>query len=281
MSWFDDTLKLLSPGWVGSLIGLAGLIGALVVYFLTRKRTSLSYGFVAEHLLGSSSDSLPPQITVQFNGNPIPRLTRSVIVLWNSGENTVMGSDIVERDPLRFHVGTDGKVLSVAVLKASRTVNDFTVQKASPEAPNEAVLHFNFLDSNDGAVVEILHTSEERRPSINGTVRGIPKGLKSIGRIARSSGLKIDMEGKPARALQLMLSGIATWVPIALGAFMALSGFLMSTDLVKVSFPVEKAQEFPSTPMILAGVAYACMGVVMLYSERRRHPKCLHIDALD
>ncbi|EJM44831.1 hypothetical protein PMI26_01830 [Pseudomonas sp. GM33] len=281
MSWFEDTLNLLSPGWVGSLIGLAGFIGAVVVYFLTRKRTSLSYGYLAQHLLGSSSDALPPQITVQFNGNPIPRLTRTVIVLWNSGENTLLGSDIVQSDRLRFHGGTDGEVLSISVLKASRVVNEFTVHKASSHAPNEAVMDFNFLDANDGAVVEILHTSEERKPVINGTIRGLPKGLKSFGRINKTSSLKINIDGSSVRAMRLMLSSISTWVPIALGTLMALIGFLMTTDLIQVRIPIEESKNLPSTPLILAGIGYACLGFFSLYSGRRRYPKCLHIEALE
>lgn len=281
MSWFENTLDVLSPGWVGSLIGIASIAGALVVYFLTRQRTSLSYAYIGEHLLGSSSDTLPQQITVQFSGNPIPRLTRSIVVLWNSGEKTILGDDNVQSDSLRFQVGTDGEILSLAVLKASRDVNDFRVRKPSPHAPNEAVAEFNFFDAKDGVVVEILHTSEARRPSVVGTIRGLPKGLRSMGRVTRSRALKGRRGPETsARVWRWLLAGSSTWVPITMGVVVALIGILMTTEFVQVRFPSDP-EKSPSTPMILAGISYICMGAFMLYSGRRRYPKGLHIDALE
>ncbi|ANI01285.1 hypothetical protein A210_01195 [Pseudomonas putida SJTE-1] len=281
MSWFEDTLNLLSPGWVGSLIGIASIVGALVVYFLTRQRTSLSYAYIGEHLLGSSSDTLPQQITVQFSGNPIPRLTRSIIVLWNSGEKTILGEDNVQSDCLRFQVGSDGEILSLAVLKASRDVNDFRLRKPSAHAPNEAIAEFNFFDAKDGVVVEILHTSEARRPSVMGTIRGIPKGLDAVGRISRSRSFKSLQDQEIAiRAARWMMAGVSTWLPIALGLLIVLIGFLLKIDFLQVRVP-SQPENTSSTSMILAGIAYTCMGAFMLYSNRRRYPKGLHIDALE
>ncbi len=47
MHWLNTTLELLSPGWMGtiaSLLGLiVGLIAAVVTYLLTRQRTHISY----------------------------------------------------------------------------------------------------------------------------------------------------------------------------------------------------------------------------------------------
>lgn len=100
MSWIDYAQGLLEKSWLGTLLGITGIVIAVLTYLWTRRRTSLAYVYLGEHLLGSASDALPPEIVVQYNGISIPRLTKSILILWNSGENTINGEDIVAKDPL-------------------------------------------------------------------------------------------------------------------------------------------------------------------------------------
>lgn len=277
MAWIESTLSFLSPGWVGSLIGLAGLLAALIAYLSSRKRTSLSFAYLGEHLLGSESASLPQGITVQYYGADIPRLTRSIVVLWNSGENTILGSDVVEADPLRFCVGTDGELLSTSVLKATRSVNDFKIKSPSPHAPNEAVVEFNYFDSGDGVVIEILHTSESRQPDTKGTLRGLPNGLRSVGRMTRTpSALK---RAGPSRLIAILAPRLTTWVPIFFGGFFMLTGMFASPETLNTVMTFNLQQS--NNAVILMGGVYLIMGLVSLYLFRRKHPKSLHVEALE
>jgi hypothetical protein len=278
MAWFESTLSFLSPGWVGSLIGLAGLLSAVIVYLLTRKRTSLSFAYRGEHLLGSESDTLPEGISVQYHGADIPRLTRSIVVLWNSGENTIMGSDLVDIDPLRFRVGTDGELLSVSILKASRSVNDFKIRHPSAHAPNEAIVEFNYFDSGDGVVVEILHTSVSRHPDIKGTLRGLPKGLNSVGRMSRSPSIfKRTASGRVFSIFAPIVG--AAWIPIVVGGAFMVTGLVGSPETINavMMFNLEKQ----SSVVMAMGAFYVGVGLVSLYVFRRKHPKSLHIEALE
>jgi hypothetical protein len=277
MSWFDTNLSFLSPGWVGSLIGLIGVLGGVIAYFRSRKRTSLSFAYLGEHLLGSESAALPEGISVQYCGEDIPRLTRSVIVLWNSGENTILGTDVVDIDPLRFSVGTDGKLLSASILKASRPVNDFRIRHPSAQAPNEAVVELNYFDSKDGVVVEILHTSTSKHPDIKGTVRGLPTGLKSLGRMSRSPDL-IKRLG-PRRWFPNFFIGLTIWLPMIIGVTFMLTAVFGSPETLSLvmTFNVEKT----STAVMAIGVFYSILGLIPLYLFRRKHPKNLHIEALE
>lgn len=195
MSWIDNALSLMGQAWLATLLAIVGLVVALVTYLWTRKRTSLSYVHLGEHLLGSASDALPPEIVVQYDGISIPRLTKSLLILWNSGENTVNGADIAAKDPLRFEVGDDGHILSISVLKTNRSVNDFSLIPYQNQRLNEAKFHFDFLDTNDGVVVEVLHTSTDRRPRIKGTLKGLPRGFRNLGRFTRPKPQKNTAKG--------------------------------------------------------------------------------------
>lgn len=267
MSWIDYAQSLLDKSWLGTLLGIAGIVFGVLTYLWTRKRTSLAYVHLGEHLLGSASDALPQQIVVQYNGISIPRLTKSIVILWNNGENTVNGEDIVAKDPLRFHVGDDGQILSILILKSSRAVNDFSFLSTRSAEANEEVFTFNFLDANDGVVVEILHTSTDRKPRIKGTLKGLPQGFRNLGQFTRPKPQKKKRSG-----------------PLA-----ALTAFVFSPYVVSFAFFL-LAIYGPRPEMISASTFNGLMGglggasgawMISTWTTRRRYPKPLHLEALE
>ncbi|WP_417911607.1 hypothetical protein [Candidatus Electronema sp. TJ] len=259
MQWINTTLELLSPGWVGAIISLVGLIAAVVTYLFTRQRTRLAYCCAGKRLLGLATDGLPEGITVHYRGQDIPRLTRTLVVLWNAGEKTILGEDIVATDPLRLKLRGDGRVLAATVLKTKRDVCQI---KALPDAPgsschNETHIRFAFLDAEDGAVIEILHTSEESYVEFLGTVRGLPQGLKHIGNI------------DAVRTFPMP----SPWIILAIGAVTTVAGSI---------FPQRTTELLTNRSMVGAwvGVIYTLAGLALIYKNRRRYPKYLHIEEL-
>lgn len=265
MSWIDYALSLMDKSWLGTLLGIVGLIFGLVTYLWTRKRTSLGYVHLGEHLLGSTSDTLPSAIVVQYNGINIPRLTKSILIFWNSGENTVLGSDIVAKDPLRFHVGGDGQILAIAVLKVTRPVNDFSLIPLGKET-NEAEFTFNFLDVNDGFVVEILHTSTDRQPRIKGTLRGLPQGFRNFGRFTRPKPQKKSKNRNLSFGLKLMMTGAALVLLVVISRSRGSS--------------LETSGDFGVLIASFLG-GFVGMWICSTYFSRRRYPKSLHTEALE
>lgn len=257
MHWINTTLELLSPGWVGAIISLVGIIAAVVTYMLTRQRTRLAYCCAGKRLLGLSiDDGLPADITVHYRGQDIPRLTRTLVVVWNAGEKTILGDDIVAADPLRLKLRGDDRVLAATVLKTKRDVCQI---EALPDAscPNETHIQFAFLDAGDGAVIEVLHTSEERYVEILGTVRGLPQGLHDLG--------KIDA----VRTFSLP----SPWIILAIGVVTTVAG---------LTSPKKTADLLTNPSIVGAGVGafYTLLGIALIWRNRRRHPKYLHIEEL-
>jgi len=270
MQWLKDALELLAPGWVGSIIGLAGIAAAALTYVLTRQRTRFAYRYAGERLLGLSTDGLPADLTVQFRGQAIQRLTRTLIVFWNAGEKTILAEDIVRSDPLRLKFRDDGRVLAATVLKQARAVTQVEAT-FDPLQPNEVGLRFAFLDSGDGAVIEVLHTSERRYAEFLGTVRGLPNGLHDLGRI---TGRQYDMRRFPLPRSPRKLG----WLVAALGVLIAGAGLVIPWE------SLGKANAADAVPIGLviagAGALYAFLGLTLIFLTRRGYPKALHVDEL-
>lgn len=266
MEWLKQFLDYLAPGWVGSIIGLIGIVLAAATYFLTRQRSRFAYRCVGRRFLGLSADGLPQDISVQYKGREIPRLTRSLVVFWNDGERSIGSDDITSTDPLRMHL-EDGEILAATVLKQSRSVCQVHVDEL-PGSSTDVVVSFEFLDSNDGAVVEILHTGEKRHAAFLGTIRGLPLGLTNLGSMAAYRRVRFPLYATPRKM---------AWPAIVMG-------FLFLAACAGI--PIAKFRELQTTPIYLKvifgamGSIYCVTGFAALFIGRRRYPKSLHIDEL-
>lgn len=264
----DSALSVLGLGWLGTLLGIGGLVFAFFTYVWTRRRTKLAYVFFGEHLLGSATDALPSAIDVQYDGTSIPRLSKTQIIIWNNGENTITGTDIVLKDPLRLQVGDDGRILSVSVIKTSRDVID--VRLIDQDHPCEVLLTFDYLDANDGVVIEILHTSTDRKPRVRGTLRGLPQGISNYGQFTRPKPQK-KSKSKISKAANIIFS-----VPV-----FAVFGFMCAIFGPRPEFFTR-----PENMGALSTFAGAASGLLTLvagkkWEARRKYPKSLHLEALE
>jgi hypothetical protein len=178
-----DTIQLvvgwLSLGWVGSLLGLAGLVAAVLTYRWTRKRSIFAYRKGGLRLIGGSDSQLPTEVKVLYRGEAITLLSRSMVVLWNAGENSIVAADLATIDRLRIEVSQGCKILSAQVVGVSRPVIQFSCIPS--DSGHQATLGFEFLDRHDGAVIEVLHTDQANGLNVAGAIRGLPSGLTNLG----------------------------------------------------------------------------------------------------
>jgi hypothetical protein len=57
-----------------------------------------------------------------------------------------------------------------------------TLQDSKSEQTTASVyLDFNFIDRDDGIVVDVVHTGEDSPPRWSGTIKGMPSGIQNYG----------------------------------------------------------------------------------------------------
>ena len=167
------------------LVGIAGLAYAVVDARRRRREKELYYEVVSSRLFAASA----PQDTVntikvvyERPGLPEEVLSEvyiSEIGFVNIGKEPIRGADSAAADPIRIEI-TQARVLSVAVSAARRVVNNIKVEDVQFTA-NGAAAHitFDFLDYLDGAIIQVLTTEPDPAMSIQGTVIGMPSGIRS------------------------------------------------------------------------------------------------------
>lgn len=164
-----------NQGWVGSLIGIIGILIAIVTYRKSKIGQRLVYQSSATKIIGKNQNT-PEEIQIYFRGSEVPRVIKTNLVIWNSGNETIKSSHVTKEDPLRIQIEESESIISYRILKETRHTNKVNLV---PDKENVLLFNFDYLDPNDGVRVEILHTDDKNPVVFKGTVIGMKQDIKS------------------------------------------------------------------------------------------------------
>lgn len=169
-------LDFLNQGWVGMTVAVAI---SVALYVLGRSTRRLAIQGRSRPLAMKSPDISDSDPTITFKGRVVPGLWRTTVVIWNDGNKTLRGSDLVDVDALRIE--HEGVALDATVTHTTRKAIGFLARVGTDQ--REVVFQFHFLDPGDGAAVDILHTDSAGDGFLRGTLIGVPRGWTNRGRI--------------------------------------------------------------------------------------------------
>lgn len=278
----------LNQGWVGAVIGLLGLIAAYITYKFSKIGSRLVYQWQSLKII-SKNNKVPEELEIKYKGKSVPRLIKTQIVFWNAGTRTINGEDIVKADPLKMVFAEGEEIVSFNIIKVTREINRFSYSIANAEK-NKLYFEFDFLDPNDGAVLEVLHTDNMRYPEITGTIKGMPDGILNWSNTKRH---KNKLKEKVRNGLFFLLEKLvhskkSFTILMILGVIFLLVSFCYLTGnsffyeklLFKKSLS-HNEKILQGTNWFVLGILYFSMGGTLLKSKRRRYPKSLYIEAQD
>lgn len=282
---WQNILNYFNQGWVGSIIGIVGiLLGCIGIfsYKISKSSPKPSYQKSSLPLLGRTQDILPKDVKVIYKGQSVNRLTKTTLIIWNNGTEVLNGKDIVHKDPLRISFQEGDKILSHDVLKRTKDVNDFNLKKEE-EFPHELYFDFSYLDPNDGISMEILHDSKERHPKLNGTIMGFPKGFEDLGRFDPNRPITGYRESKIPIAILFKYRKLVFLIACAIGIGMVILGILPQ-DIVEMLFKESDSNMLKmnrSHFFITIGALYAAMPAAILWFRRKKYPKKLEVNDME
>jgi hypothetical protein len=135
--------------WTGSVATV--VFGLLSVYFYLRTRITKRFACVVG--CASLKRQLHPDVRISFRGTEVETLTRVLAFVWNAGTGEIRSSDIPPDQWPTLNLPDASKILSVTVLNTSSDHIEFQVESHEYAMVE---LKFSYLNSTDGATVEIL-----------------------------------------------------------------------------------------------------------------------------
>jgi len=179
----ESTLDLLGKGWVGSILGILGIALAIWFYLKSIKAPKLTVQIETSRMIGwGNHDDLPKTVEVTYQNVKVPRISKVLIRIWNSGTSTLERNLIPVVDQLRIELASkNSQILMSSVIKQSKLANNFRIQ-ISPNNQGLLLINFDYFDPGEGALIGILHTDFESNPIFKGTVKGQKISIIDTGR---------------------------------------------------------------------------------------------------
>jgi hypothetical protein len=248
--------------FVSLALGLVGLITGYVFFRLSHQGGRLACRQHSTTLVSEGQRGLPADVTVLFGDRVVPRLSRTLIILWNRGRATLRGSDVVKGDPVRFSFSPDAMVLRVQVVHATNPHNKCEAFRVT-DAPHMIECSFDYLDPADGAVLEVLHTDHPVSAAPTATIRGARPAIRDLG----------WEPNRPSRRWLLggRLSGLA---------ILGLSVTYLARGMVLRYQPVPSVCQDNWVSELGIGAICFIAGVVGIWTFRRPYPKSLSVEQL-
>ncbi|WP_242144929.1 MULTISPECIES: hypothetical protein [unclassified Bacillus cereus group] len=260
-----------NQGWVGSLIGIIGILIAIVTYRKSKIGQRLVYQSSAIKIIGKNRNT-PEEIQIYFRGNEVPRVIKTNLVIWNSGNETIKSSHVTKEDPLRIQIEESESIISYRILKETRHTNKV---KLVLDKQNVLLFNFDYLDPNDGVRVEILHTDDINPVVLKGTVIGMKQDIKSWNTergVKKNTGIftfiKKSWVTKMAFAMTFLSGALLIFMPLTYwffpDAYYELNRLFKgkSSDITRVFF-------------FVFGIVYMSIPLYILSLKRKRFPKKL------
>jgi len=157
------------------VIGVAGVvfgfITSYIFYRIQKRRRELCWSIDSTNLIKGYS-SLFEKLDIQYGEQKIENLTVSKIAFWNNGNETIDGKDIAIPPFILPTDATTTKLLDAKIIKTSTVGNRFEIHKKTNDPI--LLLQFDYLDPQQGVVIQIIHTGVSVLPlAVGGEVKGV------------------------------------------------------------------------------------------------------------
>lgn len=174
----EHVSKLITDNWLTLIVAVLGLLATYFFYRRSITKHQIAFQRESTTIIGIDSD-VPSDIEIVFRGTRVPLVQKSEVAIWNRGNATISGNQIVEKDALRIELTSKALLLDFSITLCTRKVNAFTV--TANKNRDLISCNFDFLDPGDGVLITVLHTGKD--VNVVGTIRSMPKGLLDLGRL--------------------------------------------------------------------------------------------------
>ena len=158
-------------GLIGIVLAAIFFITTLVLMLKYRRVKKLVWSYNTNKVIGLGSNA-PPELQLLFGEKHVDDVYRTNIIVYNAGNESLRKTDVTEDVKVRF---SDVEILRPPTIKArSKKAIQFSTRAVKKRGYLDIMLEFLYLDHNDGAVVEILHTKSEDL-SCSGNIIGVKK----------------------------------------------------------------------------------------------------------
>lgn len=258
-----------------AVVTVGSLIFAAFGYYKPRRRQRLFYQTAAIRYFEEDDYTLPSDVVMTFRGRKVSRLTKATLVLWNGGTEVLRGEDIVAHDPIRMCLETPDSILSYSIIGGTTEGNRVRA-KIRQDAQNKLYLVYDYLNAEDGVVIQVLHDSRQPHPLVVGAAKGLSGGPRGLGTVELLDGETSPRKRRRRLSYRLML--VVGFLGLLAAALLALVIVLGNESWLATELTWQFEEDASlAGPLVLAltGLLYMSIPSYEFWTTRRRYPKPL------
>ena len=139
-----------------SLIAIFSALFAIYTWIAGKKKKQFSLVCKTNEVIASGKSKID-KLFIQYDGDTIENLSITKFYIWNSGNEVINKSDIVNSRPLSIIGSEPVSILDAQIIKANEETNAFSIADIKKQ---RVAFDFDYVDQGDGFVVQILHTGQ-------------------------------------------------------------------------------------------------------------------------
>lgn len=171
---------------ISFVLTVLSIVMAIVFYLKSRKYKKVKVVHRTINLLRKNSEKIDG-LEIRYQGLNTPNISITKIAFWNCGNETINGSDITISSPLIIRSRNGVNLLESKIIYTKNESNELRLNEI--ENGKQVALQFDYIDKNEGCVIQILHTGETSYDiELVGTIKSIGK-IDSNKRISRTDRL--------------------------------------------------------------------------------------------
>lgn len=167
-----------------SLCTLFSVLFALYTWIFGNKRKEISVDYSSIDIIRQGKQSIP-KLKIKYDDKIIQDLSSTIVYIWNSGNDLINFQDIVATKGLKIR-NNEGQILDAQVIKQSDESNSFVISNFTSQIVD---IRFDYIDSGEGAKLQILHTGSGNALFVECKVKG-GKAIRNCRNLIKYKGLK-------------------------------------------------------------------------------------------
>ena len=259
-----DLFWVFNQGWFGIIAGAA--IGVLL-YRRAQRDPRISYQVSTQTLIAGVPQSLKGRVAISIDGMQTDDLLSTRLVLWNSGNAVVTSNSFPVGGGLLLRPDVMANIVGFDILTATNPINGVTLVGTEVGIS----IRLSYLNPGDGAIVDILHTSQAGKIRLEGILLGQQRGVLYEGKISTENSTRRTFRTPTKDMFDgfILLSG---------GAICLLIGFeywsVYSSGATVISKTMSPQHHFNGAIMMYAfGLLAILIGLIFLVNSRRHPPR--------
>jgi len=138
------------------VVAVAGIAVSTILVIKLSKRKKPVWAYVSWKIIGLGTNA-PHELKLIFNDEPVNDVHQTLVIFFNAGNEAIVKEDVRDNIDIRF---PGAKILREPILRMpNKPQTKLSAGRLTENGCDLIRLDFEFLDHNDGIVLDVLHTA--------------------------------------------------------------------------------------------------------------------------